>query len=104
MPRARKRYKPAVKAKFMEAAAAARAAGQQWKAAYVAAQQAGYRGSVDALAKMMATKKARRKPGRPAKATIAAPSPKEARPTAQGCRPGSSGARSGRRTVPGLGD
>jgi len=77
MARARKRYKPAVKAKIVEAAAAARAAGKPWKAAYAAAQKIGYKGSVGALTKMMGTEKtkaaapAQKKRGRPPK--VAAP-------------------------------
>ena len=55
-PRARKRYKPEVKAKIIEASTAARAAGKPWKDAHVAAQQAGYKGNVDNLMKMMARK------------------------------------------------
>ncbi|MCY3018742.1 MAG: hypothetical protein NTW87_06905 [Planctomycetota bacterium] len=74
MARASKRYKPEVKAKFIEAAAAARAAGKPWKAAYVAAQEAGYKGSIDALEKMLARKKVKKAaPAAPAVAQKAAP-------------------------------
>jgi hypothetical protein len=72
------RYKPAVKAKIFEAATAARAAGKTWKDAHAAAQQAGYKGNVDALMQMMAKKKAKaaapapaKKLGRPAKIKVA---------------------------------
>lgn len=78
MARARKRYKPAVKARMIEAAAAARSAGKPWKEAHAEAQKAGYKGNVDALMQMMAKRKAKsvgapvaRKRGRPPK--VAAP-------------------------------
>lgn len=70
MPRARKRYKPEIKARIIEAATAARAAGKPWKDAHVAAQQAGYKGNVDNLMKMIVRKA---KKAAPAKKT--APSP-----------------------------
>ena len=80
MPKARKRYKPEVKAKIVEAAAAARAEDKPWKDAHIAAQKLGYKGNVGALMQMMAKKKAKkagpapaRKPGRPAKAKAPAP-------------------------------
>ena len=78
MPKARKRYKPDVKAKIVEAAAAARAEDKPWKDAHIAAQKLGYKGNVGALMQMMAKKvAAARKPGRPAKAASAAPAPKK---------------------------
>jgi hypothetical protein len=82
MPKARKRYKPEVKAKIVEAAATARAADKPWKDAHIAAQKLGYKGNVGALMQMMAKQKAKkvapaRKPGRPAKATAVAPAPKK---------------------------
>ena len=80
MPRARLRYKPEVKARFIEVATAARAAGKPWKDAHVAAQQVGYKGNVDALMQMIAQRKAKKaapapakKRGRPTKAKAPAP-------------------------------
>jgi hypothetical protein len=78
MAKKRIRYNADTKAKIAEAVIQARKTGS-WKDAHVAAQQAGYKGNVDALMQMMAKKKAKkaapapaRKPGQPAKTPVAA--------------------------------
>ncbi|MCY3022212.1 MAG: hypothetical protein NTW87_24640 [Planctomycetota bacterium] len=87
MARARKRYKPEIKAKIIEAAMAARAAGKPWKEAHVAARQAGYRGNVDALMQMMAKRKAKRAAPAPAKKRGRPPKAKAPAPTVTGLDP-----------------
>ena len=64
----RKGYDKAIKSAFLQAATAARAAGQPWVDAFKAAEGAGYTGTLGGIKRMfheMKGKKPGRKPGRP---------------------------------------
>jgi hypothetical protein len=81
MPKAR--YSPKVKAKFIAAASAARSAGKPWAVAFSAAREAGYKGSLQGITKLLrdagktgkaagkaAGKRRGRKPGRKPMAVV----------------------------------
>jgi hypothetical protein len=73
-----KRYKPAIKAKIIQAAQTARTEGKTWREAHDAAKEAGYKGSLQGIAAMLKIEEKKtgktkvkgrgRKPGRKAKA------------------------------------